>query len=164
MKNSPWKYYIPAIVSAVVAIGEVVGWEIKRILYFGEVYSHELAVEFWNHDYPHWRLIQLSVFFVFAGISIILWNKGRKLNSFSSGKENPSSPSINEAAPRLSILALFGLIFSVLFPIVGLILSIFALKKINNGDGKLTGRGLAITGIWISGVGLLLMFILLSAG
>jgi type IV pilus assembly protein PilA len=55
-------------------------------------------------------------------------------------------------APKTSGLAIAALVFAVLFcipgaPLVGLVLGIIAISKIDNSRGQLTGKGLAIAAI-----------------
>ncbi|HPK27209.1 MAG TPA: DUF4190 domain-containing protein [Anaerolineaceae bacterium] len=61
-------------------------------------------------------------------------------------------------------MAVAGFVCSLFIGIVGLILSIIALNQINNSNGELSGRGLAIAGIWISAASMIFMFMLLAAG
>lgn len=66
--------------------------------------------------------------------------------------------------PSVSGMAVAGLVCSLFIGIIGLILSIIALNQINNSNGALSGRGLAIAGIWISAVSMVFMFVVLAAG
>ncbi len=66
--------------------------------------------------------------------------------------------------PSVSGMAVAGFVCSLFIGIVGLILSIIALNQINNSNGELSGRGLAIAGIWISAASMIFMFMLLAAG
>lgn len=80
---------------------------------------------------------------------------------------SPVTPSPYHAAqlvtPSVSGMAIAGFICSFFIGIVGLILSIIALNQINQSNGQLSGRGMAIAGIWISAISMLVMFIVLSA-
>lgn len=52
--------------------------------------------------------------------------------------------------PKTSLLAVFALIFSVLCFPLGLLLGVLAIVKINNSNGQLGGKGIAIASIVIS--------------
>ncbi len=78
--------------------------------------------------------------------------------SSSSQEDVPAQP-----LPRMSVMAILSLIFAVLglaclpFGIVGLVLGIIALTKVNGSQGRLTGRGLAIAGLVVGALSILMM-------
>jgi hypothetical protein len=70
----------------------------------------------------------------------------------------PAAPSPYDAAaypyvaPKTSAMAVIGFIFAFLCNVVGLVLSIIALVRINGSKGQLRGKSLAIAGIILSAI------------
>jgi len=76
----------------------------------------------------------------------------------------PSYPLSQPAHSQTSVAAILSLVFGILGPccvgitgILGFILGIVALRQIRRGEGKLTGKGLAIAGVVISGLTMLIL-------
>lgn len=72
-----WKWLTASLVSAAIALEELIGWEIKRANAFSGISNAELAERFWEGDHPYWRLIQVSTFLVFTAIAYILFRKAK---------------------------------------------------------------------------------------
>ncbi len=68
--------------------------------------------------------------------------------------EQSSNPSPNPSTNKTNSLAIVSLVLAFFIPIVGLVLGIVALTKINKS--KESGKGLAVAGIVVSCIGLLL--------
>jgi uncharacterized membrane protein len=64
----------------------------------------------------------------------------------------PAYPPGMGGEPKTSGLAIAGFICAFVCNLVGLILSIVALSKINSSGGQLKGKGLAIAGIILSAI------------
>ena len=66
--------------------------------------------------------------------------------------------------PHTPFVVILGFIFSFIFPIAGIIISIIGLRLVNQSPKEIRGRGLAIAGIVISCVWLVLIIILVASG
>ncbi len=77
------------------------------------------------------------------------------------GSTGPASP-VRPPAPETNVLAVLGLIFAFLFPLLGLIFSVLALRQIGQQPARYTGRTLAVVGLLIS-IGLLLLGVIVGA-
>ena len=64
--------------------------------------------------------------------------------------------------PHTPFVVILGFIFSFIFPIAGIIISIIGLRLVNQGPKEIRGRGLAIAGIVIGCVLQALIIILLA--
>jgi len=65
--------------------------------------------------------------------------------------------------PHTPFVVILGFIFSFIFPIAGIIISIIALRLVNQSPKEIRGRGLAIAGIVIGCVWMVIIIILAAA-
>lgn len=90
------------------------------------------------------ELIGLVVVLIASVLSIVGYVKSKKSENSPKYVANA-----NATTPAIAVLAL---VFSILFALVGLILSIIAWKKITKSNGKFKGLGLATSGLIISSI------------